>query len=584
MIKIFMEFFLFVFITCLASPPRSNFNEDIRKFELIENKIDSIYYYQGTNAKILADELRIIAENHTQEEGLYIQYLYYQSKINHVQRISDSILVKKIQEILQSKSGRIQNNNDMKLHYAYAMNCFIEGNYVQAFTTAMKILEYATHERYNDFKYKALLLAGDICKDINNLKMAENYFNQAKLFCHEATTDYYQVLIRLYKVRFPIYSTLTEDDLDSVNNLIQTFKEGKDVGLLAYAYLIKGTFYIFTNDTSGNVLNTYDNVHALLSQVDNREIHFSLYQNLGFYYTVAVKNFPKAQEFLSKAHTIALQNNNKRMLAHTLKNLSVLYKEMGKIDSALFYLDAYILVRDGIDHNAKIIEAYQTYMSDLLESSQHKLTIAEQKIMLKNRRFAIMIVIAISSVLLVVLLWIIFNQKRHQQTLAKEVENRDLALRLAHETEMQQLQAEQIEEKIRELTSYSLRLSSKNNILQQVIDIAKQPQPKKAALLEISRLIKEHMRTDDYWNTFISHFEKVHPNFFHKLKTVNSGFTENDLRIAAYIRMGMSSKQIAQVMSITSLAVKMTRYRIKKKISVAMGDDVQLNDFLRTLA
>ncbi len=573
---------LFVFMMYFVNP-LMGFNDDLKQFNSIVTEINKIYYYQGTKAALLADQLQDIAQKHSQDETLYIQYLYCQSEINYNQRISDSSLVKKIQKLVKTKPEKIQNTHEMKLYCAYAMNCFIECDYMQAFTITMEILEYASQHKNNDFIFKALLLAGDVCKDINNPKMAENYFNQAKNFCHKGTIDYYFLLIRLYKVRLYMYSPPLQSDLDSVETLIQTFETVRDTALLTYGYLLKGAFGFFMNDPE-KMLDAYNNVQLFIKQIDNTEMYFSLYQNLGFYYTLNTKEFDKALEYLHKAHNIASHNNNNQMLVYVLKSLSTLHEERGETDSALFYLNAYILTRNNLDQNAKIIDVYQTYMTALLESSQHKLTIAEQDIMLKNRRFIILIIIAVSGMLLIVLLWIIFNQKRRQQALAKEAENKDLALRLEHETEIQQLQAEQIEEKIRELTSYSLLLSSKNNVMQQVLDIAKQPMAKKIAFKEISGLIKDHISTDDYWNTFISHFEKVHPSFFYRLKAINNGFTENDLRIAAYIRMGMSSKQIAQVMSITPLAVKMTRYRIKKKLGFTTDNDIHLDDFLRNLA
>ena len=51
---------------------------------------------------------------------------------------------------------------------------------------------------------------------------------------------------------------------------------------------------------------------------------------------------------------------------------------------------------------------------------------------------------------------------------------------------------------------------------------------------------------------FKLHFDSVHPGFFVKLKEISAELTENDLRLCAYVRIGIRAKQIAGMLSVKS--------------------------------
>ena len=98
---------------------------------------------------------------------------------------------------------------------------------------------------------------------------------------------------------------------------------------------------------------------------------------------------------------------------------------------------------------------------------------------------------------------------------------------------------------------------------------------------EIESLIKSSLDFDEEWNEFKVHFEQVHPDFFSKLRHLSAGLTENDLRLCSYIRIGMRNKEIAQLLSVSPDSVKMSRYRIKKKLPDAA--DMTLDEYLNKI-
>ena len=77
------------------------------------------------------------------------------------------------------------------------------------------------------------------------------------------------------------------------------------------------------------------------------------------------------------------------------------------------------------------------------------------------------------------------------------------------------------------------------------------------------------------------HFDSVHPNFVTKLKAASEELTENDLRLCAYLRIGMRAKDIASMLSVSPASVNTNRYRIRKKLGLTKEDS--LDDYIRSI-
>jgi DNA-binding CsgD family transcriptional regulator len=97
----------------------------------------------------------------------------------------------------------------------------------------------------------------------------------------------------------------------------------------------------------------------------------------------------------------------------------------------------------------------------------------------------------------------------------------------------------------------------------------------------IDRNIEMNMNFDDDWQKFKLHFAEVHPNFFEKLYQESNTLNNNDTRFCAYIRMGLTTKEIAQLMGISAGSVQKARYRLKKKLE--LEKEVNLIEYISNL-
>ncbi|MEI9943592.1 MAG: LuxR C-terminal-related transcriptional regulator [Chitinophagaceae bacterium] len=68
--------------------------------------------------------------------------------------------------------------------------------------------------------------------------------------------------------------------------------------------------------------------------------------------------------------------------------------------------------------------------------------------------------------------------------------------------------------------------------------------------------------------TVFVHFDKVHGDFLVRLKQKYTSLKPHELKLCAYLRMNLSSKEIARLMSISVRGVEISRYRLRKKLEI----------------
>ncbi len=85
---------------------------------------------------------------------------------------------------------------------------------------------------------------------------------------------------------------------------------------------------------------------------------------------------------------------------------------------------------------------------------------------------------------------------------------------------------------------------------------------------KLIKMIDQNISSEDDWARFQTNFDRIHENFFRHLHRDFPDLTSNDLRFCAYLRLNLSSKDIAHLMNITLKGVEVARYRIRKKINL----------------
>jgi ligand-binding sensor domain-containing protein/DNA-binding CsgD family transcriptional regulator len=138
----------------------------------------------------------------------------------------------------------------------------------------------------------------------------------------------------------------------------------------------------------------------------------------------------------------------------------------------------------------------------------------------------------------------------------------------------------ELESRTKELAAVAMQITYKNELLNQLKNrLTKVTQKithddsRKQILEMIRKLEEEHLHEDD-WHLFEQHFDQVHENFLKHVKETCPGLTPKDLKMCAYLRMNLSSKEIAPLLNISIRGVEISRYRLRKKLNLDRDDNL----------
>jgi DNA-binding CsgD family transcriptional regulator len=168
----------------------------------------------------------------------------------------------------------------------------------------------------------------------------------------------------------------------------------------------------------------------------------------------------------------------------------------------------------------------------------------------------------------------------------KEMELENLTQRAEQEIiklKNDKLQTE-IDYKNQELTSSAMHLIQKNQLLATIKSTLKtisSEEKSKALNTQLSRLIKSierDLENGNQWEQFSENFDQVHGNFITRLKEMYPTLTPQEIKFAAYIRMNLNTKEIANLLGISVRGVEIGRYRVRKKLNLERKDN--LSDYL----
>ncbi len=147
------------------------------------------------------------------------------------------------------------------------------------------------------------------------------------------------------------------------------------------------------------------------------------------------------------------------------------------------------------------------------------------------------------------------------------------------EQEITRLRAEKLESEVQhknqELALATMHLVQKGEILTTLQAELEKVLQKKQATHNLHEDIRRIIRTmqfdtqlDEDWEHFAIHFDSVHGDFLKRMRERYPQTSPNDLRLCAYLRMNLSTKEIANLLNISVRGVEGSRYRLRKKLGL----------------
>lgn len=175
-----------------------------------------------------------------------------------------------------------------------------------------------------------------------------------------------------------------------------------------------------------------------------------------------------------------------------------------------------------------------------------------------------------------------------QEKNLKETKQKHQLAEEKRKQQISQLEKEKLELKIqsqnKELATNTMHLVQKSEILQKIKEelqkIAKTSTDEKIAkeLRKVIRKVAADERLDEDWKQFSKHFDQVYGDFLKRLREKHPNLTTKDHKLCAYLRMNLTSKEIAPLLNISVRGVEIARYRLRKRLEI--DGDVNLVELM----
>ena len=144
----------------------------------------------------------------------------------------------------------------------------------------------------------------------------------------------------------------------------------------------------------------------------------------------------------------------------------------------------------------------------------------------------------------------------------------------------------EIKKKNSELASSTLNNIKKNDLLIELIDDIKSLDREvlnsslHSPIKRILKKINSHLTDKDDWLTFELHFRSAHSDFFEKLRAKHPDLSSNEIKLCAYLKLNLSSKEIASLMNISIRSVEQGRWRLRNKLN--LQKEIGLVNYIQT--
>jgi tetratricopeptide (TPR) repeat protein len=287
------------------------------------------------------------------------------------------------------------------------------------------------------------------------------------------------------------------------------------------------------------------------------------------------EQYDKALYYLNFAKTNISSLKTYYAKSFVFKSLSKTYERMKEFEKAIEYQKTYIQYRDSIDFTNFSKQLVSIEYNSKIKEIEKKNALESAKT--KSERYTEKLWYTISLLFVIVLgvvAWTIVLRLRHKSKLS-DIERIKVSL------EKQKLELE-LESNEREVAAKSMFLLEKDNLISKVIKVLKSATAKlkPSDSVVIQEIIHEltHSLNNKSWEEFEFRFSKVHPHFYKNLEKEFPNLSSNEKKLAAFLFMNLSTKEISTITGQTIHSINVARTRLRKKLNI-VNENITFHDF-----
>jgi tetratricopeptide (TPR) repeat protein/DNA-binding CsgD family transcriptional regulator len=283
----------------------------------------------------------------------------------------------------------------------------------------------------------------------------------------------------------------------------------------------------------------------------------------------------EAKKVLSRSIAVSKAHAMPGRRAFASKYMSEVYEAQGNIDQALSYFKTYNLLLDSL------VSARVVNLVTKLEMEYQYLKIQKEKELEQQRkdaeqqrremRLKFLVGIAVLLLILIIVIFILYRKNQANKAKQQELTQKNLEL------EKKNLEKE-LAFKNKELTTSVMYQLKKNNFIWNISEKLKKialgltPENRKSVKAIIKEM--EGNMSKESWDEFEFRFNEVHNDFYDNLLKEFPTLTPNELKLSAFLKLNMTTKDIATITYQSTHSITVARYRLRNKLKLERDENL----------
>jgi tetratricopeptide (TPR) repeat protein len=363
----------------------------------------------------------------------------------------------------------------------------------------------------------------------------------------------YEKALEYFEKALQIDTKLKKDEKIALRqaNIGSTYMEMKETDT-AISYLVKGLDYFLINDLPSYSATTLNDLGRCYFQK---------------------KDYDKAEKSFLQSAAISREYGLVRFLMNSLDYLARVYRESGQYQKALTSLNEFVILNDSVfdaESQKKVAEFNAKYELD--KKQQENELLRKNHELSQKRQTVIVLIFSLSALVLVILLLALMIRLKGNQ-------NR----RLRAEKENERLKMD-LEQRNKELTYNAMCIIKNNETVAKIAETLEDAISSGDDNASLSYMVRklQNIEREKNWTEFEIRFTQIHENFYNKLNTRFPDLSPNEKKLCAFLKLNMSTKDVAAITHQSVHSINVARTRMRKKLGIDQTDENLVN-FLASL-
>jgi tetratricopeptide (TPR) repeat protein len=275
-------------------------------------------------------------------------------------------------------------------------------------------------------------------------------------------------------------------------------------------------------------------------------------------------DYRQSKNYLVEGYNLACSMKQPRMVILAAENLSKNYEKQEDNSEALHYYKIFMQESDSL---SKVITVRSVELTEIRQEYLRKQQENDLRIQFeKSKKRTVLIIYIISGAILlttIVILFLLLKLEKHKK-IQTEIEKKALD--------------EKLEFHNREMTTNVMYINKMNEQVLQIAEKLKslsidENSPNAQIIKSIIKELGQGSQTDT-WKEFEVRFENIHNDFYRHLTEKYPDLTPNELKLCAFLRLNMSTKEISSLTYQSENSIMVARTRLRQKLDISRNENL----------